>query len=300
MKKQKTSGHKRRIFIAHSSNDKEFTRRLAFDLKDSGFHVWFDEWEIAVGDSIVEKIFVGLKATDTLIAVLSRASVKSKWVKEELDTYIIRRIQNGDCSIMPVLVETCRIPTPLIHIRYADFRGNYHSGFNLLLESLAPERQLWNTLDYLYNQFEAFANQLLKSRSYRGYRETATNILPEINGLLNRALDIRTQIESRQTTRKTDGMSFFDKIEFLVSRGIDIRSQTWNELVRMRSFQTHGPDDSRRYFFSAEEFVTLLRPRYPNENDRKVLIFATKSLVQVMRILCFKKPYIEFTLFPNF
>jgi hypothetical protein len=58
-----------KVFISHSSTDKHFTSRLAQDLKRSGIPVWYDSWEIRVGDSIVEKIDQGLKECDYLIIV---------------------------------------------------------------------------------------------------------------------------------------------------------------------------------------------------------------------------------------
>ena len=49
-----------KIFLSHSSKDKEFVRKLADDLKTYGLSVWFDEWEIKVGDSITNKISQGI------------------------------------------------------------------------------------------------------------------------------------------------------------------------------------------------------------------------------------------------
>jgi len=46
-----------RVFISHSSKDKDFTAKLAENLRLCRIVVWYDEWKIAVGDSIVEKVF---------------------------------------------------------------------------------------------------------------------------------------------------------------------------------------------------------------------------------------------------
>jgi hypothetical protein len=46
-----------------------------------------DLWEILPGDNLVDKIFEeGLGKADTVIAVVSRYSLVSPWVKEELST----------------------------------------------------------------------------------------------------------------------------------------------------------------------------------------------------------------------
>ena len=69
------------VFLCHSSDDKPFVEKLCQDLTSGDIDVWFDKWEIRVGDSIIEKIEEGLKNNDYLAIVLSNASVKSEWVR---------------------------------------------------------------------------------------------------------------------------------------------------------------------------------------------------------------------------
>ena len=55
-----------RSFLCHSDKDKVFAENLARKLKSDGLFVWYDNWEMHVGDSIVQKkrgdIFFGLFA----------------------------------------------------------------------------------------------------------------------------------------------------------------------------------------------------------------------------------------------
>jgi hypothetical protein len=44
------------VFMSHSHADKPFVRRLSVDLGALGAHVWLDEAEIKVGDSLFDKI----------------------------------------------------------------------------------------------------------------------------------------------------------------------------------------------------------------------------------------------------
>lgn len=49
------------IFLSHTSLDKPFVEKLAKDLKRIGINVWFDKWEIKIGESIhgeLKKVFV--------------------------------------------------------------------------------------------------------------------------------------------------------------------------------------------------------------------------------------------------
>ena len=58
---------KKRIFFSHSSKDKELARRIANDLSNKGIPVWFDEWELTVGDSLQEKISSGIQKSGWLV-----------------------------------------------------------------------------------------------------------------------------------------------------------------------------------------------------------------------------------------
>ena len=46
----------KKLYLAHSSLDKGYVRRIHADLKRLGHNPWLDEIEIKVGESIVEKI----------------------------------------------------------------------------------------------------------------------------------------------------------------------------------------------------------------------------------------------------
>ena len=49
-------------FISHASEDKyDFVRPLAEGLRDRGLTVWFDEFELKVGDSLRSSIDRGLR-----------------------------------------------------------------------------------------------------------------------------------------------------------------------------------------------------------------------------------------------
>jgi predicted nucleotide-binding protein len=74
----------RTVFISYSNKDRDFAEKLAADLRASGVGVWFDQWEIKVGDSITQKINDGIHDNDYLAVVLSPDSVASPWVRKEL------------------------------------------------------------------------------------------------------------------------------------------------------------------------------------------------------------------------
>ena len=49
------------VFISHASEDKDsVVRPLALALKEKGVNVWYDEFELKIGDSLRRKIDQGL------------------------------------------------------------------------------------------------------------------------------------------------------------------------------------------------------------------------------------------------
>ncbi len=75
--------HPAQVFLSHTKTDKEFVRRLAGDLDALGFKVWFDEWELRVGDSLVGTIEKAIDESAWMIAhmpiLVSWAGASTAW-----------------------------------------------------------------------------------------------------------------------------------------------------------------------------------------------------------------------------
>ena len=126
----------RNVFLCHASADKPFVRRVFADLSDSGFSPWLDEFEIKVGDSIVEKINDAMQDVGSIILFVSKESMRSDWVRREWSSTLARKLKNKNVRILPVLVEDCDMPSIIADIKYADFRRSYQSGLEELVNSL--------------------------------------------------------------------------------------------------------------------------------------------------------------------
>ncbi len=103
-----------KVFLSHASEDKErFVIPFATALRAKGIDVWVDRWEMLPGDSLIQKIFEeGIKEASAVIVVLSAISVRKPWVREEIDTAAVNRINNGS-KLIPIVLDDCMIPQVL-------------------------------------------------------------------------------------------------------------------------------------------------------------------------------------------
>jgi hypothetical protein len=111
------------VFLSHSSKDKQFVRRLGNDLRRYGVKVWIDEVEMNGGNSSVDKISEGLENMDYFIVVLSVNSIKSEWVKKEINAAINKEVKSKKDIIIPCLLDDCEIPILLHDKTNIDFKN---------------------------------------------------------------------------------------------------------------------------------------------------------------------------------
>jgi Domain of unknown function (DUF1883)/TIR domain len=90
------------VFISHASEDKnEVVRPLVAALKKEGLIVWFDEFELKIGDSLRRKIDRGLANSKFGIVVLSKSFINKGWTNYELDG-IITKVVSGEQVVLPI------------------------------------------------------------------------------------------------------------------------------------------------------------------------------------------------------
>jgi len=124
------------IFFSHSRDNAEFVLDLAQRLRTAGANVWLDQLDIKPGtrwDSSIEK---ALMSSNTLIVVLSKASVQSNNVMDEVSY----ALEEGK-RVVPLLLEECEIPFRLRRLQYADFTRNHEVGFQSLVNVLQLQQE---------------------------------------------------------------------------------------------------------------------------------------------------------------
>lgn len=90
------------FFISHASEDKDdIVRDLAEALRNNGFEVWYDEFELKIGDSLRKKIDYGLSNANYGIVIISPSFVKKNWPEYELNGMVAREM-SGHKVILPI------------------------------------------------------------------------------------------------------------------------------------------------------------------------------------------------------
>lgn len=90
------------VFISHASEDKdEVVRPLAHALQGGGLKVWYDEFEMRIGDSLRRKIDSGLARSRFGIIVFSKTFLTKGWTNYELDGLVTRSV-NGEQVLLPI------------------------------------------------------------------------------------------------------------------------------------------------------------------------------------------------------
>lgn len=96
------SGKTYDVFISHASEDKDaVVRPLAHALQQEDLVVWYDEFELRIGDSLRRKIDKGLANSRFGVVVLSPSFFGKGWPNYELDGLVTKGI-GGEQVILPV------------------------------------------------------------------------------------------------------------------------------------------------------------------------------------------------------
>jgi len=119
--------HERRerwdVFISHASEDKEaIARPLADALTSKALKVWYDEFSLAIGDSLRQSIDRGLSYSRYGVVILSPRFFEKHWPQQELNGLATKEV-GGKKVILPVWhevdFEEVRQYSPTLADKYA-------------------------------------------------------------------------------------------------------------------------------------------------------------------------------------
>jgi hypothetical protein len=104
------------VFLSHNRLDKPWVRQLRQVLIDAGRTVFFDEVDIPFGVDFSQAIAQALDETARVVLVLSRTSLRSKWVAAEQSMTVIDDPGGEKGQLIPVIID------PLVSLEKLDRR----------------------------------------------------------------------------------------------------------------------------------------------------------------------------------
>ena len=141
-------------FISYSSKDEDFAKRLHGKMRDAHLRVWFAPEDIQGGKKLHEQIESAIRIYDKLLIVLSKASLQSEWVMDELRKGFKAERDTGKRKLFPV--------------RLIDYETleRWECRDSLSGKDLAEEVRQYFIPDFLnwkdHDQFEAAVSRLLQ------------------------------------------------------------------------------------------------------------------------------------------
>ena len=92
----------RDVFISHATEDKKAVARpLAHALEELGITVWFDDFELRIGDSLRRSIADGIARSRFGLVILSKSFFDKGWTQYELNGLVVQA--NNDQKTLLVI-----------------------------------------------------------------------------------------------------------------------------------------------------------------------------------------------------
>jgi formylglycine-generating enzyme required for sulfatase activity len=126
-----------RVFLCHSSGDKEAVRGLYRRLTGDGFEAWLDEEDLLPGDDWQSEIPKAVRRSDIVIVCLSKQAVdKAGYVQKEIRFAldVADEQPEGTTFLIPLKLEECTVPERLKRWQWVNYYQD--QGYAKLLKAL--------------------------------------------------------------------------------------------------------------------------------------------------------------------
>ena len=92
-------------FISYSSKDESFVHSLYSDLRNNGVPCWFAPNDLKIGDKLRHSIDESIKRYDKLLLVISKNSIKSQYVEQEVETALEKERKTKKGILVPITID---------------------------------------------------------------------------------------------------------------------------------------------------------------------------------------------------
>jgi len=92
-------------FISYSSKDQNFAERLHADLQNKGVRCWFAPHDLPIGAKTWDAIDEAIRLRDKLLLILSKNSIASDWVEDEVNKAFAEERNREQLVLFPVRID---------------------------------------------------------------------------------------------------------------------------------------------------------------------------------------------------
>lgn len=146
-------------FISYSHKDEDFCKRLHSRMRDEKMRVWYAPEDMPGGKKLHEEIDQAIRLHDKLLLVLSKHSMKSEWVQQEIYNALEREHLEGRRVLFPIRLVSYKA---LEDWKLPPFRGKDMA--REIREFFIPDFSKWKDHDEFENAFQRLLKDL-KSES---------------------------------------------------------------------------------------------------------------------------------------
>lgn len=108
------------FFVSYIGTDLSFATWVSELLENNNYTVTIQAWDFRPGDNFVSKINEALLECKSLIVILSKNYLKSKWCEAEWTSKLVEQIESNERRIIPIRVEPVDLKGMLSPIIYID------------------------------------------------------------------------------------------------------------------------------------------------------------------------------------
>ncbi len=134
------------LFLCHASEDKTQVEEMYHQLKAAGLKPWLDKEDLLPGQNWAEEIPTIIRDSNFILIFFSTTSVaKRGYVQKEfkLALDVLDETPEGKISVIPVRLDSCKIPSRFSNLHYVDLFEN--GGFEKILKSVKKEMSSFET-----------------------------------------------------------------------------------------------------------------------------------------------------------
>ena len=117
-----------KVFLSHSTKDKQFVQTFTDELKAEKIEPWLCEIDIEYGGNFVAKIEEGLRDADLTVLFWSPEAARSDWTRLEWTSVTAREISESRTRLGIVLLRDCEVPELLRVKHRIDARADPEKG----------------------------------------------------------------------------------------------------------------------------------------------------------------------------